>query len=399
MSKHFRTEIFTADWWRLQRHELKDIYQLITQSRLPRLIIILFVICFTGAGLILLFESEEGGFADIFDSVWWSLVTMTTVGYGDMYPLTGGGRLLAGFLMLSGIAVVSLFTATVSSVFVATKLREERGLQNVFYKGHLVILGWNDSGLELVQTLLKQEDHAVTNKIVLINSLTPEATEELQQVFKSGDVKFLKGDYTGTAVLNRAKTTDARAILILSEQSLPPEAADERTVLATLTVKSMNSRVKVYVHLRQRGSEGHVKRAGADRVIISDKYTGYLLANCAAAPNIPKVIDDILGIGSGSMLKSMTAPKGYIGKTFGELAEHLKKSRNMLLLGFIAGENILRVDDILSDDISSVDDFIKRKFMEAGRSPEELETTLVNLNPPLDYQIRENDLAIVLGGN
>ena len=333
------------------------------------------------------------------DSIWWSLVTMTTVGYGDKVPVTPGGRILAGFLMLSGIAVVSLFTATISSVFVAKKLREERGLQNVFYNGHLVVLGWNDSGHELVQTLLNQEHHAVTNRIVLINKLTPEETEELQQVFKSGDIRFLKGDYTGTAVLNRAKVNDARAVLILSEQDLPPDAADERTVLATLTVKSMNSRVKVYVHLRQRGSEGHLKRAGADRVIVSDKYTGYLLANCAAAPNIPQVIDRIMGIGSGVMLKSMGAPKGYVGKTYGELAEHLKKTRNMLLLGFIAGENILRVDDILSDDISSVDDFIKRKFMEAGRSPEELETTYVNLNPPQDYQIRANDLAIVLGGD
>lgn len=382
-------------WW----HESRDFLEIVWKSQLPKIVFILAVICLLSGMIILALETNNAGFTNIIDSTYWSIVTLTTTGYGDKVPLTPLGRLFAGFVMLAGIAAASFFTATISSIFVAKKLSEERGLQKIYYRGHLLILGWNESGVDLVNTLLKYEDARGRLKIVLINNLSPEDTEELQQQFNSDSIKFLKGDYTGVAVLNRAKTGEAGSVLILSEQNLSPELADEKTVLATLAVKSVNPRAKVFVHLRLRSSESHLRRAGADRVIISDKYTGFLLANCAAAPNMPKVIDGILGPAARSMLKSIPVPDEYVGKSFISLSQHLKSTRNQLLIGFIAGESILSVDDILSDDISSVDDFIKRKFMEAGRSTEDLETTSVNLNPSLDYIIRSNDMAVVLGGN
>jgi len=355
--------IFTADWWRLWWSEILDISEFVIRSKLPRLIAVMFVICFLGGTIILIFESRENGFGTIIDSMWWAIVTMATVGYGDKVPLTTGGRLVAIFIMLSGVAVVSLFTASFSSIFISKRLKEERGLQKVFYRDHLLVLGWNDSGYDLIKTLLSASVSSSAAKIVLINNLSPEATEELQQQFNTDNVKFLKGDYTGAAVLHRAKVDEAKAAIILSEAHLPPEAADERTVLATLAVKSLSPRVKAYVHIRLRNSESHLRRAGADRVIVSDKYTGYLLANCAAAPNVPKVVDNIIGAGAKSLLKSLTVPKLFIGKTFAEFAQHLKVEHNLLLIGFITGESILSLDDILSDDISSVDDFIKRNIL------------------------------------
>jgi hypothetical protein len=97
-------------------------------------------------------------------------------------------------------------------------------------------------------------------------------------------------------------------------------------------------------------------------------------------------------------LKSIKLPAEFIGKTFEEISKFLKTKENAILMGFVTGESILCVDDILSHDISSVDDFIQRKFRQAGLSPEELETTQINLNPPLDYKMRENDLAVIIGG-
>jgi len=384
-----------AQWWR----ESRDFLEIVRKSQLPKIIAFLTFICVVSGMIILMLETENTGFANLIDSTYWAIVTLTTTGYGDKVPLTPWGRLFAGFVMLAGIAAASFFTATISSIFVAKKLKEERGLQKVFYRDHLLVLGWNDSGYDLIKTLLSSSGAGNPVKIVLINDLSPEATEELQQQFSSENIKFLKGDYTGAAVLNRAKVDEARAALILSEAHLPSEAADERTVLATLAVKSLNPRIKAYVHIRLRDNEGHLRRAGADRVIISDKYTGCLLAACAAAPNVPKVVDNIIGAGEKSLLKSLMVPPQFQGKSFEEYAGYLKKEQNLLLIGFITGESILSLDDILSDDISSVDDFIKRKFLDAGRSTDELEMTSVNINPALDYLIRENDIAVALGGN
>ena len=271
-------------------------------------------------------------------------------------------------------------------------------MQKILYHDHYVVLGWNVSGTEAVETLLHRHSRKLENKIVLINDLNAEEIEELQQRFKEGNLTFLKGDYTGTAVLNRARVEYARAVLILPDRGLDTETADERAVLATLAVKSVNSKVKVFVQILRRESESHLRRAGVDRVIVADKYNGQLLANCAVAPNIPIVLDSLLSISRGPSFTSVKPPKEFIGSSFEEYARYLKREKDCILIGFVTEESILGVEDILSDDISSVDAFIQKKLLRAGRSPEELETTFVNLNPPFDYMVGENDFAIVVGG-
>jgi voltage-gated potassium channel len=75
---------------------------------------------FIGAWLILLFEQHVPGhnIRDYPDALWWAIVTVTTVGYGDKFPYSEGGRIVATFLMLVGIGLIGVLTATVASVFV-----------------------------------------------------------------------------------------------------------------------------------------------------------------------------------------------------------------------------------------------------------------------------------------
>jgi voltage-gated potassium channel len=73
-----------------------------------------------GAWLVFLFEDNAKG-ANIHsypDALWWAIVTVTTVGYGDRYPVSAGGRIVAAVLMLVGIGLIGVLTATVASVFI-----------------------------------------------------------------------------------------------------------------------------------------------------------------------------------------------------------------------------------------------------------------------------------------
>jgi voltage-gated potassium channel len=75
---------------------------------------------FVGAWLVLLFEQNAKG-SNIHsypDALWWAIVTVTTVGYGDRYPTAVGGRIVAVVLMLLGISLIGVLTATIASVFV-----------------------------------------------------------------------------------------------------------------------------------------------------------------------------------------------------------------------------------------------------------------------------------------
>jgi voltage-gated potassium channel len=88
-----------------------------------------------GSWLVLLFEKHARGsnIHNFPDALWWAIVTVTTVGYGDRYPVTEGGRVVAAVLMLVGIGLIGVLTATVASVFIKehTDANKEE-----FKKGH-----------------------------------------------------------------------------------------------------------------------------------------------------------------------------------------------------------------------------------------------------------------------
>jgi voltage-gated potassium channel len=90
---------------------------------------------FIGAWLVLLFEENTKGsnIHNYGDALWWAIVTVTTVGYGDRFPVTGGGRTVAVVLMLVGIGLIGVLTATVASVFIKEHTDASK---EEFKKGH-----------------------------------------------------------------------------------------------------------------------------------------------------------------------------------------------------------------------------------------------------------------------
>jgi len=80
---------------------------------------------FAAAGLALLFEREDGNINTLDEALWWAVTTITTVGYGDRYPVTTEGRAIAVFLMFLGISLFSLVTANVAALFVLPEQKKE----------------------------------------------------------------------------------------------------------------------------------------------------------------------------------------------------------------------------------------------------------------------------------
>jgi voltage-gated potassium channel len=100
-----------------------------------RVLIAAMATLFVGAWLVMLFEQHAKG-SNIHsypDALWWSIVTVTTVGYGDRFPTTEGGRIVAVVLMLLGISLIGVLTATIASLFVKEHTDANK---EVYQKGH-----------------------------------------------------------------------------------------------------------------------------------------------------------------------------------------------------------------------------------------------------------------------
>jgi voltage-gated potassium channel len=356
----------------------------------------LVTVAILGAVFVYFAEWHRDNINSYWDAVWYSVVTMTTVGYGDIVPRTVLGRIAGMFVMIAGISVVSLLTATISSIFVEQKLMENRGLRDIKLKGHTIICGWNQRLDSLLETLDKlAEDRR--EGVVLINEMPPERMEETLSGYSNLNLKYVYGDYTKEPTLTRANLKEARAVIILPDMSMTPTPRDDKTLPAALTVKSLKRDMKVYAHIIERENLTHLRRANVDDVIVSDDYVGYLLASEIASPGIAQAAASLLNPEKGASLQRVGVPGELVGKKFAEMQEYFKTQRNSIAIGLVAEEGAVKLSDVLSSDYSAIDSFIERKFKAAGLDLLEKGGLRLNLNPPLDYVIRQNEDAIVIG--
>ncbi|MDK9700161.1 MAG: NAD-binding protein [bacterium] len=375
------------------RQWLNEFLRQLYRSGLIIILVLMFVLIVAGALLVLAAEnySSSSQIKSITQAIWWAIVTMTTTGYGDLVPFTLSGRGAAILLMFGGITLVALFSATISSVFVVMRLREGRGLQKIHWTEHIVVCGWNSIAISLLEGLKRFSESKP--RIVLINMLSGDEMQNVAERFRDLKLEFVHGDSTQEETLKRGNLSSAQTVILLSDNGI---SGDDRQIFVALAARSLNKNAKLYAQVTDEKNIYHLKRAGVDEVVWVAPYAGFLLATHAVAPGIPKVFDELLSPQQNISFIKVPIAKEWYERTYGEFANEYRKSTGGQIIGLLQETSLLSVGDILSHDISSIDEFIRRKFNEAGMTGSELEREQVRMNPPDETKLKKRDIAVAL---
>ncbi|MEW5798657.1 MAG: ion channel [Bacteroidota bacterium] len=374
---------------------IRQVLRILRGNQVVQLAVLIFIVVNITAGIVYYFEHQTNPdqFTSFEDALWWSLVTVATVGYGDIVPKTEFGRIFASLTILSGVILISMFTATISSVFVARKIKESQGLQDIDFTNHILICGWNNQVEDVLRIF--ERYHTKQMQIVLVNDAPPERIESVINAFQHIEIKFVRGDFSRETIMNRANVKYADSAIIVPDAGA--HGADEKTLLAILTMKSLNPKIKVCAHILNRENRQHVKRANADEVVVTDQHTPFFLANNILYPGAAQVASEMLDYERGNDVHRVSIPEDFVGKSFGDLYVDFKKNKNWTVLGLVNEEETVSLSDILSNDTSAIDAFIERKFREAGINVAEKSGMRVNVNPSFDYILQKKDIAVILG--
>ena len=366
------------------------------KSTFQKLLLVITSMVFTSSIVFYYLELRPRGVDDPLSALWWVVVTMTTVGYGDLYPVTPWGRVLGMVVMLSGIGLVSTLTGSLASMIVERHAKQRKGLLKVKLSGHIILLGWNEYGRNLVNSL-KQTGVLDRSELVLVNSLPPDQREELAyQLEMEKNLHFVFGSPTQENVLHRASPEAARMIYILSEAGIPSKEADQQSLYAALTVRAIAPKVLIYSEVNLPENREHLLRAGVNETVIRGEVTSLLLGMMGANPSVWPFFQCLVGLQGSSRLDYRALSPDEKQMSWQDFFNKVWLGKGDMPMALCHQSKELSLQDML-DEGSALDQFILELFQAAGEQTNlgQQGPNLV-INPSPDHKLETYDGILFL---
>ncbi|WP_428563207.1 MAG: potassium channel family protein [Solidesulfovibrio sp. DCME] len=313
------------------------------------------------------FEFQSSPDKNFFDALWWAMVTLSTVGYGDVVPTTVGGRLVAMAIMAAGVGVMATLTGNLASVLIERKNRKRQGLMPVKTSGHCLVLGYNAQAPQLLRALAASAPDGRKPAVVLVAPLDPETFAGLAADLALDDVlAFCRGNPAHEPTLGRASPATARAAYILSQDGLAPEEADQQTLLSALTFRGLAPKVPLYAEALLETNRKHLSRAGVDVTVVRGELAGRAMETLGAHPALWHFVEGLLG-GPGRRGMAVRAFSGEErGLRWSQLVARCLSGGGELPVAVFRLRRDIAIKDLLDAD-SALDSFILELFAAYGQ--------------------------------
>ncbi len=222
------------------------------------------------------YELIEGW--DWFDSLYMTIITITTTGYSEVRPLSPAGRLFTMLILVFGVATIAYTGGRIAQLFIETYLqrrkRMNRRVQTL--KNHYIVCGYGRMGKKICEVLSKNRAQFV------VIEKNPEEVEKLREQ----GLLYVEGDATEDETLNLAGIKQAKGLVA----ALPTEADN---VFATLSARVLNPNIFIVARAVEEETESKLIKAGANRVVKPYEIGGNRMAQVLLRPGLVDFIEII----------------------------------------------------------------------------------------------------------
>ncbi|XP_077263396.1 calcium-activated potassium channel slo isoform X26 [Temnothorax americanus] len=340
--------------------------------RLAQLVSIFISVWLTAAGIIHLLENSGDPFEftnpqqlSYWTCVYFLIVTMSTVGYGDVYCQTVLGRTFLVFFLLVGLAIfASCIPEIIDLIGTRNKyggtLKNERGRRHIVVCGHITY----ESVSHFLKDFLHEDREDVDVEVVFLHRKPPDL--ELEGLFKRHftTVEFFQGTIMNPIDLQRVKVHDADACLVLANKYCQdPDAEDAANIMRVISIKNYSDDIRVIIQLMQYHNKAYLLnipswdwKQGDDVICLAELKLGFIAQSCLA-PGFSTMMANLFAMrsfktspdtqawqndylqGTGCEMYTETLSPSFTGMTFPQASELCFTKLKLLLLAIeIKGE-------------------------------------------------------------
>lgn len=294
---------------------------------LTLLFLLLFIVVTAGIAIYVLEERQNPDIETLFDGIYWALVTISTVGYGDISPVTPQGKSISMLVIISGIGMISFATSVIVSAFSEklTQLKENRIIDQVNKSdSFLIVCGYG----QLTKMFFRQSEGGLKDYIILDSSF-----EKVEQAKKDG-YHAIQNDASRYETLNKFNTEHSKITLLCLTSS------DVENIYITLNAKSVSPNIRVIARASNESMVSKFEYAGADHILRPNTVAHTMIHTAITKPAMYKAIHAIL---TGKNIARIDELHVYeydamVGKTIQEIGF---KNFKLLFIGIERGGSFM----------------------------------------------------------
>lgn len=282
------------------------------------------------------------------DAFFMAVITISTVGYGEVRPLSLEGKFFASFVIFSGLAIATYTSAKLGQMILEGELFGELGRRRMQreidkLENHFIVCGYGRVGRPVADGLSRAGEGVVV----------VDASAEMEEELGADHYLYLIGDATDEEVLFKAGIERARALMAL----LP---SDPDNVYLTITAKNLNRRVTVIARANNQKAEIKLKRGGADKVISPYEIAGNRVLQVALKPTVVEVmelathrehlelgLEEVL-VSEGSELNGRSLAEAGIRNKYGVIIVAIKRGNGDMIFNPAADKKIKALDTLVT---------------------------------------------------
>ena len=214
------------------------------------------------------------------DGLWYSVVTLTTVGYGDFYPVTSIGKIIGLVVIFSSLGVLGLLIGNFTTIIQNRMEKKKRGFFGTDFTNHFVIIGWDDFAKNVTDQIV----NAHSKVAVVTNNMSD--LELVKDLYSEDQVFPLLADYQNTEALTKVNISESNSVFV----NFPD---DTKSLIYLINLKKYHN-VNTVVALQTSELKETFQSIGVNHVISKNDITSKMVASYIFEPDVAAFTEDLI---------------------------------------------------------------------------------------------------------